>query len=155
VLSRKEIRAELEAARWDLACLLRDQARLAKLLRETGQVAKNLAADDPLGDELAQRQATLSAQSAAMEKEIGRRLGRLRGLAAQCRAFADEEARARNRRVASRRARRVLSRADAGIAEATSWDSRLDPAADFTERAATVVAAYQELTGDSTATTGT
>jgi hypothetical protein len=76
-------------------------------------------------------------------------------LAGQCRAFADEEAQARRRRDATRRARRTLSRADAGIAEATSWGNRLDPAADFTERAATVVAAYQELIGDSNASAGT
>jgi hypothetical protein len=147
-LSRKEVRSATDAARWELACLIRDRSRLEDLRRDTERSAARLAVDDPLRDELAQRRAVLTQQLESIGAEAERRIGRLRSLAAQSKALATEEAEARRGRAAADRARRTLARADAGIADTTAWGTRTDPAAEFAERAENVLAAYRELTGD-------
>jgi hypothetical protein len=147
VLSRKEVRSATDAARWELACLIRDRSRLMGLQRDTDRSARGLADDDPLRDELAQRRATLDEQLEAIGAEVEQRTRRLQGLATQSSAFAAEEVKARRGREATDRAQRTLTRADAGIADATAWGTRVDPAADFAERAELVLAAYEELSG--------
>lgn len=142
---RNEVRAAVEASRWDLACLIRDQDRLTDLLRATDRSAAALAPGDPLHDELELRHTQLAEQLRSIRTEADERLARLRSLAARSMALAEEEATSRRTRAAAKRARRTLARADAGLADAATWEARADPAADFTERADAVLTAYQEL----------
>jgi hypothetical protein len=142
---RAEVRAAIRPARWDLARLLSDHHRLADLHHETRRSAVGLAAGDPLHDELARRGAQVAERLRPIETEIEQRLQRLRSLAAQCTAFADEEAGRRDARAAAQWARRTLAEVDAGIAATAARDTYADPAADLTERAEAVFAAYREL----------
>jgi hypothetical protein len=126
--------------------------RLMELQRDADRSARRLAADDPLRDELAQRQATLGEQMASIGAEVEQRTRRLQSLATQSSAFAIEETEARRARKAAERARRTIARADAGIADTTIWGTRIDPATDFAERAESILAAYRELSNGPTST---
>ncbi|SBT50398.1 hypothetical protein [Micromonospora auratinigra] len=147
-LSRAEVRSAVQTARWDLACLMRDQARLMDLERATLRSAVGLAEDDPLRSELDVRRALVAERLHAIQAEVDRRLGRLTRLALNSTAIATEVAKRRRSRAAAERARRTLARVDTGIAEAAVSATRTDPAADFTERAEAILAAYRELSGE-------
>lgn len=147
-LDGEEVRSAIQAARWELACLMRDQSRLTDLQEATRRSREALAADDPLCGELDLRHTLLTDRLRSIQTEVERRLGRLQSLAMHSTAIATEEAKGRRRRAAAERARRTLARADAGITEAATRDARTDPAADFTERAEAVLAAYRELSDD-------
>ena len=147
-LDRTEVRSVIEAARWDLACLFRDQDRLKGLLRATDRSAAALAPEDPLYGELELRRTRLTSQLRSIELEVKQRVARLQSLSARTKAVAEEEAALRRQRAAARRAMRTLTRVDEGIAETAVWGTRADPAVDFTERAEAVLAAYRELNKD-------
>jgi hypothetical protein len=142
---RAEVRSAVRAARRELAGLLSDRQRLAALRDETRRSGVGLAAGDPLHDELAQRRALLTERLLSIETEIERRLQRLRSVAVQCTAFAAQEEADRDARAAAWRARRTLAKVDAGIA-GIPGTAATDPAAELTERAEAVFAAYRELT---------
>ncbi|GAA4260347.1 hypothetical protein [Dactylosporangium darangshiense] len=147
-LGRREVRSAVQAARWDLACLIRDQSRLMNLQQATRRSTQGLAADDPLHGELDLRHTLLTEQLRSIETEIEQRFERLQSLAVQSTALATEEAESQKRRATAERARRTLAQVDASIAEVAAWGNRTDPAADFTERAEAVLAAYRELNDD-------
>jgi hypothetical protein len=147
-LSRKEIRSVTEAARWDLACLIRDRSRLEDLQRVVDHSLMDVADDDPIRDELFQRRTMLAEQFGSVQAEVDTRIRRLQSLATQSSSFAIEEAAERRKREAAEKARLMLSQADAGIAETAHWGIRTDPAVDFAERAEAVLTAYRELSED-------
>ncbi len=149
-LSRNEVRFVIQTARWDLACLMRDQGRLMDLQRAAHRSTVGLAEGDPLHGELDVRHALLAEQLQAIQTEVEQRLGRLNSLALHSSAIATEEAKRRRSRAAAERARRTLARVDTGIAEAAISATRTDPAADFTERAEAILAAYRELSSERT-----
>jgi hypothetical protein len=147
-LRRNEVRSAIQAARWDLACLIRDQGRLTDLQQIIRRTAAALATDDPLHAEIELRHTQVTGQLRSIHAEVEQRLARLQGLAMRSTAVAQEEAKSRRRRAAAKRARRTLARADAGIAETAIWGTHTDPAVDFTERAEAILAAYRELNDD-------
>ncbi len=147
-LSRKEIRQVTEAARWELARLLRDRSRLADLQRAADRSAAELADDDPIRDELSLRQTTFAEQFGSVQAEVESRIGRLRSPATQSSSVTNSEAAERRKRKAAEEAQLMVSQADVGIEETAHWADRTDPAADFAERAEAVLTAYRELSDD-------
>src|SRR5262249_47262476 len=126
-LGGDEVRSAVQSARWDLACLIRDQGRLTELEQATRPSAAAPAPDDPLYAELEQRHTQLTEQLESIHAELDLRLARLQSLAKRSTAIAQEEAENRRRRAAAKRVRRTLARADAGIAEAATRGTRPDP----------------------------
>jgi hypothetical protein len=147
-LSRAEVLAMTREARWELACLLDDQGRLTELKRLAHNSVTGLAPDDPLRDELAERENLLDAQLRSIQTEFEHRLQRLEKLASHSAALATEAGAGERMRAAAKRARSALKRTDSGLAETTAWDTRVDPTTNLSERTEAILSAYLELTNE-------
>ena len=147
----RDVSTVIESARWDLARLTAERAKLAEAQNEATFAQYGLDPGNPLRGDLAARRDQLTLRLASMDNEVARRVGRLRSLAEHCVQFAyGQDALVRAPKKA-RRAQEALKRADLAILDAAPWDVRSDPAIDLSERTEAVLAAYRGLAAEAVA----
>jgi hypothetical protein len=148
VSGARDVTPAIDSARWDLARLIAERARLSDASNDAKFAEYGLEPDDSLRGDLAGRRDQVTRRLASTDAQIADRIGRLRSLAEHCAHFArDRDAMIRAPRKA-RRAREALERADAAIRDVSEWDVRTDPAIGLSERTEAVLTAYRELAAE-------